>query len=170
MEEVIYKGKKFVLVRRTRNVGGRAAWGEYLIHPGAVAVLALIDGKAILVKQYRPALGAWTLEIPAGTLEPGESPEEAAIREMVEETGYKPTSLTPLIEFYPTPGVSNEYIRVYLAKGLEHVGVSDRDLEEEDMEVLKIPVREVLKMIETGEVKDGKTIIAFLTALSRGLI
>ncbi len=170
MEEVIYRGRKFTLVRRARNVGGKTAWGEYLVHPGAVAVLALLNGEAILVKQYRPALGAWTLEIPAGTLEPGESPEEAAVREMVEETGYRPASLVPLIEFYPTPGVSNEYIRIYLAGSLEYVGVGDRDLEEQDMEVLRMPAREVLKMIESGEIKDGKTIIAFLTALSRGLI
>ncbi|MEM1903303.1 MAG: NUDIX hydrolase, partial [Pyrobaculum sp.] len=108
MDEVIYRARKFTLVRRARKVGGEMAWGEYLVHPGAVAILAVKDGRVILVRQFRPALGLWTLEIPAGTLESGESPEEAAVREMVEETGYMPLKLIHLLDFYPTPGVSNE--------------------------------------------------------------
>jgi 8-oxo-dGTP pyrophosphatase MutT (NUDIX family) len=78
-------------------------WGEYLVHPGAVAVLAVAEGEVLLVRQFRGALGQWTLEVPAGTLEPGEDPAEAAIREMVEETGFKPLRLEPLLDFYPTP-------------------------------------------------------------------
>ncbi len=170
MEEVIYRGRKFTLVKRAREVGGRIVWGEYLVHPGAVAVLALADGEVLLVRQFRGAIGAWTLEIPAGTLEPGEDPAEAAVREMVEETGYKPLRLEPLIEFYPTPGVSNELIKIYYTDALEHVGIQGRDPGEEDMEIVKLPPARALEMIDAGEIKDSKTVIAVLVAHRRKLI
>ncbi len=170
MEEVIYRGRKFTLVKRAREVGGRVVWGEYLVHPGAVAVLALADGEVLLVRQFRGAIGAWTLEIPAGTLEPGEDPAEAAVREMVEETGYKPLRLEPLIEFYPTPGVSNELIKIYYTDALEHVGIQGRDPGEEDMEIVKLPPARALEMIDAGEIKDSKTVIAVLVAHRRKLI
>ncbi|MEM0370121.1 MAG: NUDIX hydrolase [Pyrobaculum sp.] len=170
MDEVIYRARKFTLVRRARKVGGEMAWGEYLVHPGAVAILAVKDGRVILVRQFRPALGLWTLEIPAGTLESGESPEEAAVREMVEETGYMPLKLIHLLDFYPTPGVSNELIKIYYTNELKYVGVSGRDLGERDMEVLEIKPKEALSLIDQGEVKDSKTIIALLYASQRGLL
>jgi len=170
VEEVIYRGRKFTLVKRAREVGGRIVWGEYLVHPGAVAVLALADGEVLLVRQFRGAIGAWTLEIPAGTLEPGEDPAEAAVREMVEETGYKPLRLEPLIEFYPTPGVSNELIKIYYTDALEHVGIQGRDPGEEDMEIVKLPPARALEMIDAGEIKDSKTVIAVLVAHRRKLI
>ncbi|MEM1663123.1 MAG: NUDIX hydrolase [Pyrobaculum sp.] len=170
MDEVIYRARKFTLVRRARKVGGEMAWGEYLVHPGAVAILAVKDGRVILVRQFRPALGLWTLEIPAGTLESGESPEEAAVREMVEETGYMPLKLIHLLDFYPTPGVSNELIKIFYTNELKYVGVSGRDLGERDMEVLEIKPKEALSLIDQGEVKDSKTIIALLYASQRGLL
>ncbi|MEM1518752.1 MAG: NUDIX hydrolase [Pyrobaculum sp.] len=170
MDEVIYRARKFTLVRRARKVGGEMAWGEYLVHPGAVAILAVKDGRVILVRQFRPALGLWTLEIPAGTLESGESPEEAAVREMVEETGYMPLKLIHLLDFYPTPGVSNELIKIYYTNELKYVGVSGRDLGERDMEGLEIKPKEALSLIDQGEVKDSKTIIALLYASQRGLL
>ncbi|MGK0548991.1 MAG: NUDIX hydrolase [Pyrobaculum sp.] len=170
MEEVIYKAKKFTFVRKARVVGGRTVWGEYLIHPGAVAVLALRGGRIVMVRQFRSAIGEWTLEIPAGTLEGGEDPESAAVREMIEETGYKPLRLVPLLEFYPTPGVSNELIRIYFTDKLEYVGVSGRDPGEVDMSVVEVTPGEALRMVESGEVKDGKTIIALLAARLRGLL
>ncbi|MEM1597019.1 MAG: NUDIX hydrolase [Pyrobaculum sp.] len=170
MDEVIYRARKFTLIRRKRVVGGEEVWGEYLQHPGAVAVLALQGGRALLVRQFRPALGAWTLEIPAGTLEQGEDPHEAAVREMVEETGYRPRALEPLGQFHPTPGVSNELIRLYLARELDYVGVGERDPGEADMEVLWIDVGEALDMVDRGVITDSKTIIAFLLAQRRGLL
>jgi len=170
MEEVVYRGRKFTLVRRARAVGGKFVWGEYLVHPGAVAVLALVDGAVLLVKQFRPALGKWTLEVPAGTLEPGESPEGAAVREMVEETGYEPLRLVHLLDFYPSPGVSNEVIRLYFTDQVKYVGVSGRDEGEVDMEVVKVPPGEALRMVDVGEITDGKTIIALLVGRARGLL
>ncbi|KUO90946.1 MAG: hydrolase [Pyrobaculum sp. OCT_11] len=170
MEEVIYRGRKFTLVKRARSVGGRTVWGEYLVHPGAVAVLAVAEGEVLLARQFRGALGQWTLEVPAGTLKPGEDPAEAAIREMVEETGYRPLRLELLLDFYPTPGISNERITIYFTDALQHVGVQGRDPGEEDMEVVKLPPSRVLDMIEAGEIKDGKTIIAVLAAYRKRLI
>lgn len=170
MESIVYRAAKFSVVRRARVVGGRAVWGEYILHPGSVAVLAVSGNSVLLVRQYRAAVEAWTLEIPAGTLEPGESPESAALREMIEETGYKPLKLTPLAEFYPTPGVSNELIKIYHASELEHVGIDRRDPGEADMEILWVPCDELVRMVNAGEIKDGKTIIAVMTALMRGLM
>jgi len=97
-------------------------------------------------------------------------PAEAAIREMVEETGFKPLRLEPLLDFYPTPGLSNERITIYFTAALQHVGVRGRDPGEEDMEVVKLPPSRVLDMIDSGEIKDGKTIIAVLAAHRRRLI
>ncbi|CCC81968.1 NUDIX hydrolase [Thermoproteus tenax] len=170
MEEVIYRGRKFTLVRRARQIGGRVVWGEYLVHPGAVAVLAVNGDSVLLVKQFRGALGQWTLEVPAGTLEPGENPLEAAVREMVEETGYRPLRLEHLIDLYPTPGVSNELIRIYYTDALEYVGVGDRDPGEADMEVVQVKPAELLEMVDRGEIRDGKTIVAALVAWRRGLL
>ncbi|MFN3803892.1 MAG: NUDIX hydrolase [Pyrobaculum sp.] len=169
MDEIIYRGRKFTLVKRARRVGDRSVWGEYLVHPGAVAILALLGDRAILVKQFRPALGQWTLEMPAGTLEAGEDPQEAAVREMVEETGYKPLQLSHMLDIYPAPGVSNELVRIYFTNQLEHVGVGERDPGEEDMELALLSPREVLELIDKGAIKDGKTIAAFLFADRKAL-
>ncbi|MFN7106506.1 MAG: NUDIX hydrolase, partial [Pyrobaculum sp.] len=145
MDEIIYRGKNFTLVKKARHVGDKTVWGEYLAHPGAVAILALLDGRAILVRQFRPALGLWTLEIPAGTLEAGEDPQMAAVREMIEETGYRPSQLSHLLDIYPAPGVSNELIKIYFTNQLEHVGIGERDPGEEDMELALLSPREVLE-------------------------
>ncbi|MEZ0319649.1 MAG: NUDIX hydrolase, partial [Pyrobaculum sp.] len=102
--------------------------------------------------------------------EPGEDPLAAAEREMVEETGYKPRTLEPLGQFYPSPGLSNELIRLYFTRELEYVGVGERDPGEADMEVLLLRPGEVLDMIDRGVVADGKTIVAFLLAQRRGLL
>jgi len=89
----IHRGKKFSLVRKQRSVGDKIHWGEYIVHPGSVAVLARVGDEILMVRQYRLVLGDYTLEIPAGTLRRGEAPEQAAVREMVEETGYRPLEL-----------------------------------------------------------------------------
>ncbi|MGC8974461.1 MAG: NUDIX hydrolase, partial [Thermoproteus sp.] len=87
MDWAIYRAGRFTLVRRAREAGGRVAWREYLIHPGAAGIPAVVGGRAASVRRFRPALGGWTLEIPAGTLNGRESLEEA-VRETVEGTGH----------------------------------------------------------------------------------
>lgn len=93
---------------------------DVIRHPGASAIVPLMSANtAILIKQYRYAAGGYIWEIPAGTLNPGESPLECAKRELVEETGYSSDKLEKLTEIVPVPGYSDERIHIYLATGLE---------------------------------------------------
>ena len=139
-------------------------------HPGAVAALVVLGGKAILVEQYRPALRRRTLEIPAGTLKRGEKPEEALRRELVEETGYEPTHYMELLAIHPAPGYSSELLRIYYVDDARYVGVSGRDVGEEDMTVVELGLEELVRKVLSGEIDDGKTVLAVLAAIAKGLI
>ncbi len=131
-------------------------WIDY---PEAVAIIPLIsDNKVILVKQWRYAAGKETLEIPAGKMNYDESPEKAANRELLEETGYVSNNLKLLVRYYPAYGYSNEIINLYLAKDLVQKG----DLTAVD-EISKIEVvtLEILsELISKGQIMDAKTILA----------
>ncbi len=136
---------------------------EIVEHSGAAAVVPLTqDGHVILVKQFRKPMEEVMYEIPAGRLEIKESPENCAIRELAEETGYTVGSLEELVTFYPSPGFSNEKIHVYVARDLTE-GVAKPD-EDEYLEVMTFSVEDALKMIENGTIKDSKTIIGLLMA------
>jgi len=142
---------------------GAQAEREVVDHPGGVAILALDENNNVLtVTQYRYVYGKTLLEIPAGKLERGEDPYAAALRELREETGALTDSLTPLGEIYPTPGFCNEIIRLYLARDLSW-GDMDPD-EDEFLDVARIPFDEMLQMVLSGDIKDGKTNIAILKA------
>lgn len=105
------------------------------------------------------------LEIPAGLLEPGESPETCAVRELQEETGYKPQHLEYLGGFHPTPGYTTEYIHLYLATQLNEAKLTgDAD---EFIEVARLPLTQALAMIEIGEITDGKTLVGLLRVAHR---
>lgn len=123
---------------------------------GAVVVLPLIGDRVVLVKQYRYPVSGYLLELPAGTLEPGESPEECAARELEEETGYRPGRLAKLGEFYASPGYSTELLHAFLAKDLEK-GEPRREAYEE-IEVVEVPLAQLLDMAARGEVRDSKTL------------
>jgi len=154
------RGKRFTLARVEAEVDGRRITRDVLLHPGAVAVLAVDSGRVLLERQYRVPVGGWIYEIPAGTREPGESPEETARRELVEETGYEPLELTELFRFYPSPGVSTEEIHVFLAERLRYVGA--RPEPDEAIETLWVGLDEALEMVRDGRIRDGKTIAALL--------
>ena len=156
MEEIC-RGRRLVLARIVDDVMGRSLVADALIHPGAVAVVAVNNGMVLLERQYRPVVGRWIYEIPAGTLEEEEDPEETAIREMVEETGYRPGVLRHLASFYTSPGTSTEVLHLFLAGELEHVGA--RPEEDEVIEVLWVPLGKAISMILDGRINDAKTII-----------
>lgn len=157
---------KVVSLRVDRVVlpDGREARREVVEHPGAVAVVPLLpDGRVVLVRQYRHAVGRALLEIPAGTLdEPGESLEDAALRELAEETGYRAARLTKLAAFYTAPGFCTEELTVFLATGLTHGAQSLMD--DETIAVETVALDEVPALVARGEVADAKSIVGLLTA------
>ncbi|MGH2398446.1 MAG: NUDIX domain-containing protein [bacterium] len=141
---------------------GRTATREIVEHRGAVAVVPLIaEGDVILVRQYRGATGGTLLEIPAGTLEKGEDVEHALQRELAEEIGMRAGRVQHLASFYPSPGFLTEIVNVYLATDLTPHRL---EAEEEDLEVLRLPLREARAMVDRGEIRDAKSIIGLLLA------
>jgi ADP-ribose pyrophosphatase len=135
---------------------GRTKIREIVVHPGAVAIVPVVNGNVMLVEQYRKAIERTTLEIPAGTLEEGESPKECAERELLEETGYQASQWDKLIEYYPSPGFSSEIIHVFKASGLKKVS------DAKELPLHYMGLNEVEAKIRTGELKDSKTIIGVL--------
>jgi ADP-ribose pyrophosphatase len=135
--------------------------------PGAVAIVPLTqDGEVRLVRQYRSAAGDFLLELPAGTLEPDEPPEEAAPRELAEETGDLAARWARLTGFYTVPGICDEYIHLFVATGLTP-GETKREADE-FMEVVTLPLAEALAMVDRGEIRDAKTIVGLLLAARLG--
>ena len=131
---------------------------EMVRHPGAAAVVPLKDdGTVVLVKQFRHAAGGFIYEIPAGKLHPGEDPMHCAARELEEEIGYIAGRLDRLTSILTAPGFTDEIIHIYKASGMT-VGKQQLD-RDEVLEVLEIPLHEALKMIESGEIRDAKTIV-----------
>lgn len=155
----VYAGRLFDLkVEEIEFANGVQAQRETIRHPGAVGMVAVDnDGNIILVTQYRHAAGERMLEIPAGTLEGGEDPDQAAIRELQEEIGYRPGRIEPIGGFYVAPGYCDEFIRLFVCSELES-SEADKD-EDEDIEVEVLPPTEVLARIDDGSITDAKTII-----------
>jgi 8-oxo-dGDP phosphatase len=136
-------------------------------HPGAVSVVALRDnGSVVLVRQYRAAIGAELLELPAGKRDvAGEDPAVTAARELAEEVGLVAASIEPLAEFHNSPGFCDEHSIVYLARGLSTTPTERQGVEEHHLEVVEVPLVAVPAMVATGELRDAKTIIGLLLAL-----
>lgn len=148
-------------VDRVRLPNGRAADREYLDHPGAAAVLPLLDARTVvLVRQYRYPVGRVTHEIPAGKLSRGENPAACLRRELREETGYSARRVRRLVSYWPTPAFSNELLHVYLAEGL--VPGRARPEEDEFIEVATLPLARALRWVLTGRIRDSKTALALL--------
>jgi ADP-ribose pyrophosphatase len=139
---------------------------EMIRHPGASAVVPFLDDRAaadprvLLIRQFRHAAGGFIWEIPAGRLDPGETPEQCARRELAEETGRQAARVTQLTTIYTTPGFTDERIHLFLADGLEE-GDHRRD-QDEFMEVHSLPWSDVLGMIEQGTLQDAKTLVALM--------
>ncbi len=163
---VVFEGRVVrVRVDEVRLRSGRVTTREVVEHRGAVGMVALTqDGEVLLVRQYRTALGGWTVEIPAGSLEPGEAPEACVQRELAEEVGYEAGHVQHLVSFAPSPGFLTEVLHLYLCTDLR-----PRPLprEEEEMEVLRVPLREARRMVDRGEIRDAKSLIGLLLAWER---
>jgi len=167
--DLIYSGRVISLIKDTVILhSGRTVIREKVMHPGSVGILPVLeDGSLILIKQFRYVVGSNLLEIPAGTIEEGESPEECAARELLEETGYRPGKLTLLSAFYLAPGYSNEFM--WLFKATELKAGDMKPMPDESIEVKKLSLDEALALIRSGEIRDVKTICAILLyALWRG--
>jgi ADP-ribose pyrophosphatase len=160
--EELLRSKLFKVVRhRYTDAGGVQRTRETIQHPGAVTILPLLDdGRVCLVRNYRVAVGKELLELPAGTLEPGEAPEYTAARELAEETGYHASSIEKLTEFFMSPGILNERMHLFLATGLTLGTAAPEDGEEVAPVVL--PWQEALLMVHSGQIEDAKSLAGLL--------
>ena len=159
-KKIIYDGKYVHLDVYNITIRGRKVRREIVKHPGAAAILAFDEkGKIILVRQHRFPRG-YVLEIPAGTLDKGESPKRCALREIQEETGYKAKRMTHLITYYPSVGYNTEAIHCFVASGLTS-GKMNLDTDE-SITVKKMDLSRLIKMIKSGKIIDSKTICAVM--------
>jgi ADP-ribose pyrophosphatase len=161
----VYDGKIINVRVDEVQINDRQTIREIVEHGGSAAILPLIGNTIIMEKQYRHAIGKELYEIPAGTLEEGESPEECAKRELIEETGYRAGKLERLGQCYMTPGYCTELIHFFVATDLEEVS-HEMDADE-DLTVVKMTIDDAVKKILDGEIVDAKTVCVVLTYLAR---
>jgi 8-oxo-dGTP pyrophosphatase MutT (NUDIX family) len=140
---------------------------DYLVvsYPESVAVLALTDdGKAVVVGQYRVAVGEYSWEIPSGAMDSGETAESSARRELEEETGYRAGRLEPMLSYHPSNSASDQVIHVWLARDLTPAAPAPVHTEpvERTIKVALAPFDELLEQVQRGEVRDASTVIAVL--------
>ena len=169
----IYAGRVMAL-RSDRVVmpGGRVATREIVEHPGAVAVVALdADDRVMMIHQYRHAVRRRLWELPAGLLDvAGEDPVLTAQRELAEESGLAATEWSVLIDVVPSPGFSDESVRVFLARGISEVGRpapdghDGGDNEEADLTLRWVSMPVAVRMVLSGSIVNGVTVAAVLAA------
>ena len=162
-KKTAYKGKRITVEElhyknpRTNQI----LYREHVLAGHAAIIMPITDNKEfIMIKEPRTPVGITVIAFPAGMIEEGETPEEGAIRELEEETGYRAGTVKKLREVYPAIGYSNEKTIIFLAKNLVK---TQRHLDEtEDIEVIKIPIQEVKKMLDKGEIKTSSETVALL--------
>ncbi len=165
--EVLYRGKVVTLEKdKVQCSNGKEAYREVIRHSGGAAILCMdADSRVLLIRQFRYAYQEVLWEIPAGKLEKEELPEQAARRELEEETGVKATNLTYLMQIYPSCGYTSERIYLYLVRDFDMTSVCwDED---EQMEISWIEYDKVKEMIRNGIIKDAKTICAIMAYEAR---
>ena len=166
--ETLKKGKYFSFKSDTVKLpSGATKTRDIVDHPGAVAIIPVHDETIMLVRQYRYPAKQELLEIPAGTLEPGEDPMQCAVRELREETGYAASNWTPLLYTFMSPGYSSEVIHFFVAEKLTHIGAAPD--EDELIDVEQVDFNTCVKMIEDHEIIDAKTVTGILSYLTRAL-
>ena len=145
---------------------GRAAVREIVHHPGAVAIVPLLDETTvIMIQQYRHPAGQVLWELPAGVLEPGEDPEACARRELAEEVGYVPGELVHLLSMFTSPGFTTELIHIFLARDLREAEASEE--EDEVMRAVQVPLVTALEMVRRGEVQNAAAVCGLLATADR---
>ena len=161
-QKMLYQGRIFDITREQHRMpDGRQSTFEFLRHPGGCAVLpVLADGRLLLIRQFRPSIGDYVCEIPAGRLEPGEDPAACVERELVEEVGYRAAKLDSLGFIYSSIGFCDEKIFLFVAGDLAK---TETALEpDEFIEPLVVDLDTALEMIAAGEIPDAKTQAALL--------
>ncbi len=160
--ETVFRGGLLHVRRDTVALpDGRPAKREYIDHPGAAVIVPVLpDGRVLLERQYRHAVGRVFIELPAGKREPGEDPLATAKRELLEETGYRAGRWEHLATVHPAVTYTNEALELFLARDLEHVGAQLDD--GEFVETFPATVGEALEWIARGELTDAKTLVGLL--------
>lgn len=159
--EVIFNGRVIRVEReRVTLANGHSAVIEAVRHRGSVVIVATpAPDQLILIRQYRPVIERWIWELPAGSLDPGETPDTAVVRECQEEIGLTPRRVTPLGSWYPTPGFCDEIMHFYLCEDLAPPeGPITRD-EDEQIEPLTVTLAAARAMVADGRVVDMKTMV-----------
>jgi ADP-ribose pyrophosphatase len=159
---VIYRGRKVDLaLQQVLLSDGSTAEREVVLHRGAVALVPMVDRDHVcLIKNERYTVGETLLEVPAGTLDPGEAPELTAPRELREETGYDAGRITRLGEWFVSPGVMDERMFLFLCEDLRP-GPTDHQPDER-LEPVVVPWDEALRMVDDGRIRDAKSMLAIL--------
>ena len=168
--DTVYQGKMVNLrVDQVRLQSGRTSSREVVEHPGSVGIIPIDkDGNVILIRQFRYAVGELLWEIPAGKLDPGENPEDCAIRELEEETSYLAGRLEKVTSFYTSPGFSSEMLHLFIGTDLlPGRGQPDDD---ENIETYRLSREAIETMMKDGEIRDAKTLLGLATVISRGLL
>lgn len=168
----IYRGRIIELVQEELRIDGRRFVRETVLHPGAVVMVPMLArSRIVFVRQYRRAIGRYILELPAGTLAPGEQASVCAQRELEEEVGYRAKRLTKLGQFYAAPGFTSERMAVFLAENLTRVKAHPEA--DEMLSPVVLSFAEARRKIRSGAICDAKTLIALSWAqqlLSRQML
>lgn len=161
----VFEGRALKLrVDTVKLPNGRETTREIVEHENCVAIVALDDADNILlVRQFRKPVEKELLEVPAGGIDPGESPQDAVRREMREETGFLPQKVKKLGGFYSSPGFCTEYLHLYLATDLELNPLQAEDSEK--ISLVRVPLPEILGLIASGAIVDAKSIAGLLAFL-----
>lgn len=172
-ERVLHAGRSYDFVEVSVDHPDGVRRPKPLVrHRGAACVVPIIDTpdgpEVVLVRNDRVAIGGFLLELPAGGLDEGEDPAVAAARELEEETGFRAATVEPLCRFYTTPGLTDELMHAFVARGLVQVG--QRLEPYEVLTVERVAARVLFSMIDRGELTDGKTVLALLLAQRRGAL
>lgn len=162
-----YEGPLFkVLKEEVEEPNGKMAQRDIIRHNGSVVILAVDDSRSkrdpliVIERQFRHAAGQFLYEVPAGKMDEGENHLAAAKRELLEETGYRAKKWTKLVRYFASPGFLGEWMQVFLAEGLT-AGKAQPE-EDESFELQLVPLSELLRLIDAGQIRDGKTLVSVL--------